>query len=197
MTAGVAGATSTATTSATRVDVFPTLATLLCTEFAEARRTGGRSGGWAAHADLGQGGLVAAVGGRLGWCAHRDSEVLLLLLHLLHLLGELVVVDLGRDIGHLALHLEVAELLLRLDHAHVHILLMRCGNLLLLLLENLDLLCDGELFHYAAVSNCPKWLSNAFTYSSAVSALTDCGDAQCADDDRRDPWGPAGLVADP
>jgi len=55
---------------------------------------------------------------------------------------------LGRDIGHLALHLEVAELLLRLDHAHVNILLVRCGNLLLLLLEDLDLLCDGELFHH-------------------------------------------------
>lgn len=196
MTAGVSGAASTATASATRVDVFPTLATLLCTEFAEARRTGGRSGGWAAHADLGQGGLVAAVGARLGWCAHGDSEVLLLL-HLLHLLGELVVVDLGRDIGHLALHLEVAELLLRLDHTHVNILLVRGGNLLLLLLEDLDLLCDGELFHCAAVSNGPKWLSDSSTYSSAVSALTDCGDAQCADDDRRDPWGPAGLVADP
>jgi hypothetical protein len=74
--------------------------------------------------------------------------LLLLLGHLLHLLGELVVVDLGRDIGNLALHLEVAELLLRLDHAHVNILLVRRGDLLLLLLEDLDLLCDGELFHW-------------------------------------------------
>ena len=35
------------------------------------------------------------------------------------------------------------------------------------------------------------------TYSSVASALRDCGDAQCADGGRRDPWGPAGLVADP
>ena len=147
MAAGVSGATGAATTSATRVDIFPTLTTLLCTKFTEARGTGGGSGRWA-HADLREGGLVTAVGGvGLSWCTHGDCEMLLLL-HLLHLLGELVVVDLGRDIGHLALHLEVAELLLRLDHAHVDILLVRRGNLLLLLLEDFDLLCNGELFHY-------------------------------------------------
>ena len=155
MTAGVSGATGAATTSATRVDIFPTLTTLLCTKFTEARGTGGRSGR-RAHTDLGKSRLVAAVGGvGLGRCAHGDSEMLLLL-HWLHLLGELVVVDLGRDIGHLAWHLEVAELLLRLDHAHVDILLVRRGNLLLLLLEDLDLLCNGELLHCRAISRCPR-----------------------------------------
>ena len=53
-------------------------------------------------------------------------------------------------------HLEVAELLLRLDHAHVDILLVRRGNLLLLLLEDLDLLCNGELLHCRAISRCPR-----------------------------------------
>lgn len=89
--------------------------------------------------------MVSAVGGGLPRRVHLDTEVLLL--RHLHLLGELVVVDLGRDIWNLAWHLEVAELLLRLDHAQVDILLVCCGNLLLLLLEDFNLLCDGELLH--------------------------------------------------
>lgn len=89
--------------------------------------------------------MIAAVGARLGWGVHGNTEVLLT-----HLLLELVVVHLGRYVGHLAgLHLEVAQLLLWLDHAHVHILLVRGGDLLLLLLEYLDLLCNGKLFHCA------------------------------------------------
>jgi hypothetical protein len=124
--------------------------------------------------------------------------MLLLLGHLLHLLGELVVVDLGRDIGDLALHLEVAELLLRLDHAHVNILLVRRGDLLLLLLEDLDLLCDGELFHWWDMSALGQpGLRDESTYSSAGSARTGCGDAQYGDDDRQDPWDPVGPVVDP
>jgi hypothetical protein len=77
---------------------------------------------------------------RLGRSVHWDSKV-----GLSHRLGELEAV--GRDIGDLALHLEVAQMLLRLDHAHVHILLVCSSDLLLLLLQDLDLLCDGELFH--------------------------------------------------
>lgn len=34
------------------------------------------------------------------------------------------------------------------DHSHVHILLVSYSNLLLLLLEELDLLLQCELFHY-------------------------------------------------
>lgn len=80
---------------------------------------------------------------RLGRSVHGDGKVLLA-----HGLGELEVV--GSDIGHLALHLEVAEMLLRLDHAHVDILLVCCGDLLLLLLKDLDLLCNGKLLHCAS-----------------------------------------------
>jgi hypothetical protein len=35
-------------------------------------------------------------------------------------------------------------------------LLVRRGNLLLLLLEDLDLLCNGELLHCRAISRCPR-----------------------------------------
>ena len=80
------------------------------------------------------------MGGGLGGSVHWNSEMLLLLGHLL---GKLVVVDLGRDVGHLALHLEVAQLLLWLNHTHVDILLVCCGDLLLLLLEDFNLLCNG------------------------------------------------------
>ena len=142
MSSRVAGA-SAAAASAARVDVLPTLL-LLCAEVAEARRAGGRRRG-RAHADIGEGGLVATVGGGLGRDVHRRGEVLLA-----HGLGELEVV--GSDTGHLALHLEVAELLLRLDHAHIDVLLVGCSNLLLLLLEDLNLLCNSKLFHCAIVS---------------------------------------------
>ena len=54
-----------------------------------------------------------------------------------------------RHIGHLSLHLKVGtgKVLLWLNHAHVDILLVCCSDLLLLLLEDLDLLGNGELFH--------------------------------------------------
>jgi hypothetical protein len=53
-----------------------------------------------------------------------------------HLLRKLEVVRVGRYIGQLSLHLKVCtrKLLLWLNHAHVNILLMSCGDLLLLLL---------------------------------------------------------------
>jgi hypothetical protein len=66
-----------------------------------------------------------------------------------HLLRKLEVVVVWRYVGHLSLHLEVGtrKVLLRLNHAHVNILLVSCSNLLLLLLKNFDLLGDSELFH--------------------------------------------------
>jgi hypothetical protein len=73
------------------------------------------------------------------------------LLLLLLLLGELECVVV-RD---LTLHLSkglVGELLLGLDHAQVDILLMGCGNLLLLLLKEFNLLGESELLHCATVS---------------------------------------------
>jgi hypothetical protein len=65
-----------------------------------------------------------------------------------HLLRKLEVVR--RGIGHLALHLEVTQLLLLRNHAHVDVLLVRRRNLLLLMLQNLNLLCDVKLFHCAS-----------------------------------------------
>lgn len=200
VTASVSRCTSATASATTRVDVFSALVALLCTEFAEARRARGRCWGWT-HADIRKGGLVATMGAGLGRGVHRDREVLLLLWHL-HLLGELVVVDLGRDVGDLAWDLEVAKLLLWLDHAHVNILLVCCSDLLLLLLKDFDLLGDGELLHCTeGVSNVTAWGNETRdTYSSVVSARRDCGDAQCADDGRQVPWGPvgpAGLAVDP
>lgn len=116
----------TATASTARVDVLSALRALLCAKLAEARCA--RGGRWGrTHADIREGGLVAAVRGRLGGSVQWDSKMLLG-----HLLGELKVV--GGDVGHLALHLEIAQMLLWLDHAHIDILLVCCGNLLLLLL---------------------------------------------------------------
>jgi len=131
------------------------------------------------------------VGGGRCRRVHLDAEVLLL--GYLHLLGELVVVDLGRDIGNLAWHLEVAELLLRLDHAHVDILLVCGSNLLLLLLEDFDLLCNGELLHCTeAVSDVPGMhgsrvgLANVLMRGVSSDGLRRC--AMC----KRRPAGPMG-----
>jgi hypothetical protein len=84
--------------------------------------------------------LVPTVGGWLRGSVHGYAKMLLR-----HLLGELKVVCMGRCIGHLSLHLKVGtrKVLLWLNHAHVNILLMSCGNLLLLLLEDFDLLCNS------------------------------------------------------
>lgn len=48
------------------------------------------------------------------------------------------------------MHLKVGtrKVLLWLNHAHVNILLVGGSDLLLLLLEDLDLLGNGQLFHY-------------------------------------------------
>jgi hypothetical protein len=115
------------TTSTARVDVLPTLSALWCAKLTETRSARGRRRGWT-HANIREGGLVTTVRRRLGRSVHGDGQV-----RLGHCLGELEVVA-GCDIGHLALHLEVAQMLLGLDHAHVNILLVCGGDLLLLLL---------------------------------------------------------------
>ena len=86
--------------------------------------------------------------------SHWNSELLLLLLLLLlcHLLLlELELVGVGGDVEvlHLALQLLelVGQLLLLWDDAHVDVLLVGGGDLLLLLLEHFDLLGEGELLH--------------------------------------------------
>lgn len=68
---------------------------------------------------------------------------------LAHSLLKLEVVRMWGYILHLTLHaiLPSWKLLLRLDHAHAHILLVRRSNLLLLCLKNFNLLRDGKLLH--------------------------------------------------
>jgi hypothetical protein len=87
-------------------------------------------------------------------------RVLILLIHgdsklLLSLLGELERVDLRRNTAHGGTRLEGRHLaqLLGLQQAHVHVLLVCGSNLLLLLLEQLNLLLNGQLFHYLHVSH--------------------------------------------
>ena len=75
------------------------------------------------------------------------AHVLLLLL--LHLLRELKAVVVRRHVCYLALDriASCAGHLLGGHHAQIDILLVSGSNLLLLLLEHLDLLRNGELFH--------------------------------------------------
>ena len=85
---------------------------------------------------------------------HGDAKLLLTdLAHLtlLHLESIVVLVDL--EILHLALKLLIlgGKLLLLGDHAHVDILLVGCGDLLLLCLQHLDLLSERELLHWKGV----------------------------------------------
>lgn len=83
--------------------------------------------------------------------SHGNTKLLLTdLAHLalLHLLeGIVVLADL--KVLHLALQLLVLcrKLLLLWDHAHVNILLVSCGDLLLLCLQHLDLLSERKLLH--------------------------------------------------
>lgn len=121
------------------VSILAVLVALLV-KIAVSRGPSGR--GWGrAHTEAWEGGLVAPVGGLVG-SSHRDTQ--LLLGHL----GELEGVELRRHACHRrsALHRRrVGHLsqLLRLQEAHVNILLMCSCNLLLLLLEQLDLLLYG------------------------------------------------------
>lgn len=74
-------------------------------------------------------------------------------LALLHLL-ESVVVLVDLKVLHLALQLLVlrGKLLLLWDHTHVYILLVSCGDLLLLCLQHLNLLSERKLLHWEEVS---------------------------------------------
>ena len=78
---------------------------------------------------------------------HRYPKVLLAHWLLLKLEGARVWRDI--EVLHLTLQLLelVGQLLLLWDHAHVDILLVGCGDLLLLRLQHFDLLCEGKLFH--------------------------------------------------
>lgn len=78
-------------------------------------------------------------------CVHGHPKLLLLLL----LLGKLEGVDLRRDTTHGAAWREGIDLtqLLGLQETHVHVLLVCRGNLLLLLLKQLNLLLNSQLFH--------------------------------------------------
>lgn len=83
--------------------------------------------------------------------SHWNADLLLThLAHLavLHLLESVVLVDL--KILHLSLQLFVLgrKLLLLRDHAHVDILLVGSGDLLLLCLQHLNLLSELELLHH-------------------------------------------------
>lgn len=74
-----------------------------------------------------------------------------MLLSHLCLLWKLEAARLGDiEILHLALQLLelVRQLLLLWNHAHVYILLVRCRNLLLLLLQHLNLLGKSQLLHH-------------------------------------------------
>jgi hypothetical protein len=68
---------------------------------------------------------------------------------------------LGRHVGHTRLQWikvpSCAQLLGGLHHAHIGVLLLLCLDLLLLVLQQLDLLLDGKLFHCdgVPVSNMP------------------------------------------
>lgn len=112
----------------------------------------GRRRGRRAHADAGEGRLVAAMGRLIG-SVHRDTKLLLL-----GQLGKLKGVDLRRNAadGATALHrgIEARNLahllahLLWLQQAHINILLVSRCNLMLLLLKELDLLLYGQLLHF-------------------------------------------------
>jgi hypothetical protein len=107
------------------------------------RSSGGGGRRWA-HSETREGGLVTAVR-VLGGLVHGNIQLLSLLL----LLRKLEGVDLGVHTTHVATLLESVNLaqLLRLQQSHVYVLLVCSSNLLLLLLKQLDLLLNGQLFH--------------------------------------------------
>lgn len=160
-----------ASTTTTVAMVFILLVVLsLLIEVGVAGGTGRRSGR-RAHGEARKGRLIASVR-MLVWCVHGDSQLLL------SLLGELECVDLRRNATH-GTRREGVDLtqLLWLEQAHVHILLVRSCDLLLLLLEQLDLLLDGQLFHYGHVSQCHRSRAKSpRSYSSTESAQMDFSD---------------------
>jgi hypothetical protein len=76
----------------------------------------------------------------------RNAKLLLLLSLLLLLLGELESVHLGGHATHVVTTRVTTELL-RLEQAHIDVLLVCSSNLLLLLLKQFDLLLNSQLFH--------------------------------------------------
>jgi hypothetical protein len=101
------------------------------------RRSRGRT-----HRKARESRLIATVG-VLVRCVHGHPKLLLLL-------GKLEGVDLRRDTTHGAAWRESVDLaqLLGLQETHVHVLLVCRGNLLLLLLKQLNLLLNSQLFHH-------------------------------------------------
>lgn len=68
------------------------------------------------------------------------------------------------------------QLLLGLKHAHADVLLMGGGDLLLLLLQHLYLLCELQLLDWPVrFVN----IEGMVTYPSGESSQTDCLDVQC------------------
>jgi hypothetical protein len=129
-------------TAATVVGVFTLLVIILA--LLVVIGISGSTRGWSrrrTHCKTRESRLIATVG-VLGWCVHGYPELLLLLLLLL---GKLEGVDLRRNAAHRATWGEGTDLaqLLWLQEAHVHILLVCRGNLLLLLLEQLNLLLNS------------------------------------------------------
>ena len=127
---------------------------------------------------------------------------------MLHLLEGIVLVDL--KVLHLSLQLFVLgrKLLLLRDHAHVDILLMSSGDLLLLCLQHLNLLSELELLHCEKVSVCEgngrvmRWMhvttiEGGSTYPSKASFRTGCDGGQCAGGGRRGPEDRSDFAADP
>lgn len=123
--------------------VIVVLALLVIIGVSRCSRRRGR--GWA-HGKTRESRLIATVR-MLVRCVHWYSKLLLLLLSALreleciHLLwGDTAHRGTGLKRGHLAQ-------LLGLQQPHVNVLLVCRSNLLLLLLEQLDLLLDSQLFH--------------------------------------------------
>jgi hypothetical protein len=94
--------------------------------------------------------------GKAYTASHGNTKLLLAdLSHLAlrHLL-EGIVVLVHLKVLHLTLQLLILcrKLLLLRDHTHVDILLVSCGNLLLLCLQHLNLLSERKLLHCERVS---------------------------------------------
>lgn len=126
--------------------VIVVLALLVIIGVSRCSRRRGR--GWA-HGKTRESRLVATVR-MLVRCVHWYSKLLLLLLLLLSALRELECIHLlWGDTAHRGTGLKRGHLaqLLGLQQPHVNVLLVCRSNLLLLLLEQLDLLLDGQLFH--------------------------------------------------
>lgn len=141
----MASARGTATTAPVAI-VLVLLGLSLLVELGIARSSRRWRGG-RAHGKVRESGLVTTVRVLTG-LVHRNIELLSLLLLSL-LLRELESIYLGVDTTHVATLLESVNLaqLLGLQQSHVYVLLVCSCNLLLLLLKQLNLLLNGQLFH--------------------------------------------------